>query len=295
MQLAALRESAPARIESMPTVRAGFDNLQGFELAQRAAKALAASTLVPKEFQGNIANSMIALELAQRIGASPLMVMQHLYIVHGRPGWSAVFMIASFNQCGRFTAIRYEWSGKEGADDWGCKAYASEKSTGERIDGPLITIGLAKREGWYSKNGSKWQTMPQLMLMYRAASWLVRTHAPEISMGLQTVEELGDTFDASRVGPGEYTVTSESLKDAAPAEQAPDEAIPHYSSETAIEELRAAPDQETLKRSWVAIVEDFKPRGAVPTDVEASYLDLNQAFVDARADAYRNKASREKK
>lgn len=210
--LSALRDVAPPRIENLPVLRAGFDNLQGFELAQRAAKALSQSSLVPKEFQGNLPNCMIALELAQRIGASPLMVMQHLYIVHGRPGWSAVFMIASFNQCGRFSALRYEWSGTEGKDDWGCRAWATEKGSGEKIVGPIITIGLAKKEGWYSKGGSKWQSIPQLMLMYRAASWLVRTHAPEISMGLQTTEELADTFDAVAGADGTYAVTTESLR-----------------------------------------------------------------------------------
>lgn len=214
--LASLRDVATPRIENLPALRAGFDSLQGFELAQRASKALAASTLVPEQYRGNLPNCMIALELSQRIGASPLLVMQHLYIVHGRPGWSAVFMIASFNQCGRFSAIRYEWTGTEGKDDWGCRAWATEKGSGEKIVGPLITIALAKKEGWYAKGGSKWQSIPQLMLMYRAASWLVRTHAPEISMGLQTVEELGDTFDAMAGADGTYTVTTESLRAAEP-------------------------------------------------------------------------------
>lgn len=220
--LSSLRDVAAPRIENLPVLRAGFDNLQGFELAQRAAKALSQSSLVPKDFQGNLPNCMIALELAQRIGASPLMVMQHLYIVHGRPAWSAVFMIASFNQCGRFSAIRYEWSGTEGKDDWGCRAWAAEKGSSEKIQGPLITIALAKKEGWYDKAGSKWKTIPQLMLMYRAASWLVRTHAPEISMGLQTAEEVSDTFDATLGGDGTFTVTTESLRAADPLSAAAD-------------------------------------------------------------------------
>ena len=212
--VADLRAQVQPRVDQLPAVRAGFDNLQGFELAQRAAKLLSASSLVPQQFQGNIANCTIALEMAQRIGASPLMVMQHLYIVHGRPAWSATFMIAAFNQCGRFSSIRYEWVGTEGKDDWGCRAWAIEKATGEKITGPLITIGLAKNEGWYAKQGSKWKTIPQLMLMYRAAAWLVRTHAPEISMGLQTTEELQDIYDAERSEDGTYQVTAESLRKA---------------------------------------------------------------------------------
>jgi hypothetical protein len=134
------------------------------------------------------------------------MVMQNLYVVHGRPAWSAQFLIASFNQCGRFSAMRYEWSGKEGSDDYACRAYAIEKATGEKLYGPLISIKLARDEGWLGKQGSKWKTMPQLMLMYRAASWLVRTYAPEIAMGLQTDLEITDVYDAAPDEAGHYRV-----------------------------------------------------------------------------------------
>jgi hypothetical protein len=203
----------------LPVVRAGFSDLQGFELAQRAAKALAASTLVPQQFQGHLPNCLIALEMAQRIGASALLVMQNLYVVHGRPAWSAKFLIATFNQCGRFSSIRYEWSGERGKDSWGCRAWATEKATGEKIEGPTITIALAKAEGWVEKNGSKWKTIPELMLTYRAAAWFVNTYAPEISMGLNTADEMGDTFDATAADDGQFVVTQEQLRADAPAEE----------------------------------------------------------------------------
>lgn len=220
--MAELRQ-ANTQAANAPIVRAGFGDLQGFELMQRACKALAASTLVPKEYQGNLPNCIIALEMAQRIGASPLMVMQNLYVVHGRPAWSSKFLIASFNQCGRFTAVRYEWTGKQGTDEWGCRAWATEKINDERIEGPLITIALAKKEGWHSKSGSKWQTIPELMLMYRSAGWMINTHAPEISMGLNTAEEIGDTFDA-RATDGAWTV--DSVSELKPNTEAPPEEAP---------------------------------------------------------------------
>lgn len=276
--LTQLRDAAPQRIDTMPAVRSGFENLQGFELMQRAAKAFSQSTLVPKDYQGNLPNCMIALEMAQRIGASPLMVAQHLYIVHGRPAWSAVFMIASFNQCGRFGAIRYEWSGKEGTDERGCRAYAIEKATGEKIQGPLITIALAKKEGWYGKSGSKWQTMPELMTMYRAASWLVRSHAPEISMGLQTTEEVHDTFDATVDASGGYVVTQESLRAAAPEPEAEGN-VPYFSAETAlaaIAETATAPD---LAKLWPEIALAFQQSNReMPVEVEAAYNDRFEAL-----------------
>jgi hypothetical protein len=210
--LSALRQPTDIPIAQLPTVRAGFGSLQEFELIQRAGKALSQSTLVPKDYQGNLPNCVIALEMAQRIGASPLMVMQNLYVVYGRPSWSAKFLIACFNQCGRFSAVRYEWHGTEGKDDWGCRAWALERASNEKIYGPLITIALAKKEGWYAKSGSKWQTIPGLMLMYRAAAWLVNTHAPELSMGINTAEEVADVYEASPDKDGRFTVELSELE-----------------------------------------------------------------------------------
>ena len=178
----------------------GFSSLQSFELAQRAAALLAKSSLVPKEYQGNLPNCVIALNMASRMGADPLMVMQNLYIVHGRPGWSSQFMISTFNTSGRFSALRYEWVGEEGKDSWGCRAWAIEKATEEKLIGSTITISLAKKEGWYQKSGSKWQTMPEQMLMYRAAAWFIRAYAPELAMGMHTEEEIID------ITPDEYRI-----------------------------------------------------------------------------------------
>lgn len=175
-------------------VMPGLNSNSSWELAQRIAKAFAASDLVPMQYRGNLANCIVALEMANRMGASPLQVMQNLYIVHGNPGWSSKFLIACFNQCGRFSAMRYEWS----ADRASCRAWTVEKSTGERIDGPAVSMQMAKDEGWSTKSGSKWKTMPELMLMYRAAAFLIRTYAPEISMGLRTDDELVDTVEEVR-------------------------------------------------------------------------------------------------
>ncbi len=193
----------PAIIHTGENYQVGFDNRNGFELIQRAAKLLSQSSLVPKDYQGpaGMPNCVIALNMAHRIGADPLMVMQNLYVVHGRPSWSAQFLIATFNTCGRFTALRFEFFGTKNADDWGCRAWAVEKATGEKLYGADINLTLAKAEGWYGKAGSKWKTMTQQMLMYRSAAWFVRAYAPELAMGLQTSDEIED------IGPGSYDVS----------------------------------------------------------------------------------------
>jgi hypothetical protein len=151
---------------------------------------MAASALVPKDFQGNLPNCVIGLEMAARIGASPLAVLQNLYIVHGRPSWSSQFIIAAVNSSGKFSPIRFEMTGE--GDKKQCVAWALELATNTRLDSPPISIDMAKKEGWYSKNGSKWQTMPDLMLRYRAATLFGRLYAPEILMGMKTYEEMID-------------------------------------------------------------------------------------------------------
>ena len=169
-----------------------FNNGQNFELAQRIAKALSESNLVPKEYQKNVPNTLIALEMSNRIGASPLMVMQHLNIIYGRPSWSSTFLISAINSCGRFDSLRYKFLGDKHDDTWGCIAYATDKKTGEILEGAEVTIAMAKKEGWYSKNGSKWRSIPQLMLQYRSAAFFSRVYCPEITMGMQTVDEIID-------------------------------------------------------------------------------------------------------
>lgn len=208
---------------NLPAVRMGFDTPQGFELLQRASKAFATSDLVPKQYQGNIANCMIALEMAGRIGASPMMVMQNLYIVHGNPGWSAKFLIACINSSGRFTSLRYDWRGEPGKPDFGCRAWAIEHATGERLNGIWVDWKMVKAEGWDAKNGSKWKTMPDQMFVYRAATFWQRAYAPEISMGMQTAEELADVVDMNP--DGSFTVTTEALRaDMRPATVEPEPA-----------------------------------------------------------------------
>ena len=163
-----------------------------FNLRQRQAKVLESSDIAPTHFRGNMANCIIAVNMAERIGADPLMVAQSLYVVHGKPAFSSSFLIATVNKSGRFTPIRYRMEGEPGKDNWGCRAYATDKEDGEECLGPLVTMAMAKAEKWSTKNGSKWQTMPELMLRYRAAAFWVRTFAPELSLGMHTAEEVRD-------------------------------------------------------------------------------------------------------
>lgn len=199
---------------------------KAFATAQRIAQALSSSSIVPKEYQGNISNALVAMELAHRIGASVLAVMQNMDVIHGRPSLRATFLIATVNASARFTPLRFRWQGEEGSDAWGCRAVAKDRETGEECVGALITIKLAKDEGWYGKAGSKWKTMPEQMLMYRSAAFWARVYCPELSLGIHTAEEVED------VGPRHAADSGAALRDLnaalgtalpAPSDEAEDE------------------------------------------------------------------------
>lgn len=235
------------------TTQVNFFDPQQFATAQRMSQLFASSMLVPDTYQTAkiyqdlvgkqhmkpeeaakqagmtaVANCMIALDISARIGASPLMVMQNLVIIYGRPSWSSKFLISTVNTCGRFEPLKFRFTEKgklgkfnytEYQKQWvdnptgkgyykntpitrefdgtktmdiECVAYTTAKGSKDVLESSPISLRMAIDEGWYLKNGSKWQTMPRQMLMYRAASFWTSVYAPELSMGMRTVEEAQD-------------------------------------------------------------------------------------------------------
>lgn len=172
---------------------------QGFELIQRQAKLLSSSSLVPKDFQNNVANCAIAINVAKRTRLDPLMVCQNLAIIHGRPSWSATALIGMINSCGRYTPLRFVFDNEDNPTS--CYAVATDKDSGQELKGEKITLEMAKREGWSTKNGSKWLTMPGQMLRYRAASFWSRTYASDLSLGFYTQDEVRDFAPIRNVTP----------------------------------------------------------------------------------------------
>ena len=168
-----------------------FGTSDNFIMAMQMAKALASSTIVPQTFQKNEANCLIAIEQAQRLRVSPMMVMQNLHVIQGRPSWSSKFLIAAINNSGKFDMeLQFEETQDKDGKPFSCTAWTTKN--GRKVNGMTVDMDMAKEEGWLSKNGSKWKTMPQLMLRYRAASFFSSLNYPELTMGLYTREEMQD-------------------------------------------------------------------------------------------------------
>jgi hypothetical protein len=240
-----ISNNVPVQQSSNVTNQVNFFDPAQFATAQRMSQLFASSMLVPDTYQVNklylnnlkggmqkkealeqanmaaVANCMIAIDIATRIGASPLMVMQNLAIIYGRPSWSSKFLIATVNTCGRFEPLKFRFTEKGNLGKFNyteyvydpsihgkravtkefdgttimnleCVAYTVAKGSTDTLESSPVSIRMAVDEGWYTKNGSKWRTMPKQMLMYRTASFWTSAYAPEISMGMHTVEEIQD-------------------------------------------------------------------------------------------------------
>lgn len=161
-----------------------------FNQTLRMANMLSQSSLVPQAYQGKPQDCFIAIELAGRLNTSPIFVMQNLYVVKGKPSWAGQACMAFIQGCGRFTNVRLVYTGKPGTDERGCFVSATRLCDGANIDGTVVSMAMAKAEGWTSN--AKWRSMPELMLGYRAASFFARLHCPDVLMGLQTEDEIVD-------------------------------------------------------------------------------------------------------
>lgn len=168
------------------------------QLTELATK-FSQSELVPKVFQGKPQNCFIALQIAHRAGEDPFEVLQNLNVLHGKPSFSAQYLIARANRSPLFKGrMRFE---ERQDKDLGLtvRALIELASTGETV-WMEASMKMAREEGWANSN-KKYQTMPSVMLGYRAAAFLVRRYAPEISLGIQTTEEVEDVGQ-QRINPG---------------------------------------------------------------------------------------------
>ena len=157
------------------------------------AQTLSKSEIIPQSYKGKPADCLIAIDIANRLGLSPAIVMQNSQIVRGNFTWKGSACKAMIDGCGRYQKTRYVYVGEEGKDNYGCYLEAIDND-GDIIKGVPVTIAMAKKEGWYNKDGSKWQTMSDLMLKYRAAAFFMRTECASIAMGFLTKEEVEDVY-----------------------------------------------------------------------------------------------------
>ena len=181
-----------------------FADSDSFKKLFDIGKMFASSSLVPQNYQNRPMDCTIAVDMANRMGVSPMMVMQNLYVVKGKPSWSGQACMSMIRGSSEFRNVRPVYTGERGTDTWGCYIQAAYKDTGEIVRGTEVTIEMAKLEGWYSKKDkygnetSKWQTIPEQMLAYRAAAFFARVYIPNALMGVYVEGEAEDIYAEER-------------------------------------------------------------------------------------------------
>lgn len=186
-----------------------FTSIENFKEIYDIGKMFASSTLVPQAYQKQPMDCTIAVDMANRMGISPMMVMQNLYIVRGKPSWSGQACTALIEGSGKFKNLRHVYTGEKGTDTWGCYVEAVRIENGEVVRGAEVTIAMAKAEDWVNKTGSKWKTMPELMLAYRASAFFARVHIPNALMGVAVEGEVHDIQKPQKQEPPMISFESE--------------------------------------------------------------------------------------
>ena len=189
-----------------------YQTTESFEFAQRQAKSLCQSQLVPTQYQGQngLSNCLVALEMSKRMNLSPLTVMQNLNVIHGKPTWSAQFISSQIIGCGRFKNFDYIVTGKDDNLSVQCQAIRLEDN--KLVKGTAVSMKMAQKEGWTAKN-KKYQSMPEIMLKARASTFFGRQYIPDLLLGVQTSEEVVDIEPINVTDTVEPEVVQQEKKD----------------------------------------------------------------------------------
>lgn len=192
-------------MSNIATVNTKLNGLEMMEKALKFAEIMSQADIIPTHYRGKPANVFIAVQSALRMNLDPMQIMQNTFVVSGKLGMVSAFAISLANGSGLFdSGIRYRVDGS--GDNLKVTAYTNLKKTGEEIS-YTITMREAKAEGW-TKN-AKYQSLPELMLRYRAATLLIRTHAPEVLNGMHMVEEIEDVVMSTKdVTPKAQSISS---------------------------------------------------------------------------------------
>lgn len=165
--------------------------LSNFSDRWKIAEKLSKSSIIPKEFQGKPENILLCMGMSEKMGLDLITVVNNLQMVMGHQEWKGSFIPVLIEKTGKYTDLEFNFVGKETDDTFGCYLEATRTRDGKRIKGTTITIAMAKQEGWYSRN-SKWKTMPQQLLIYRASTFFARAYCAAALNGISTEGETSD-------------------------------------------------------------------------------------------------------
>ena len=217
---------------------------QSLEQAMQFADMLSRSNLVPKDYQGNPANCIIAMQWGMEIGLQPLQAMQNIAVINGRPAIWGDAMLALVRGSGLLEFI------DEDPQDTGCTVRIKRKGEPEAVRS--FTLEDAKKAGLLGKQGP-WQQHTRRMMQLRARAFALRDVFPDVLRGVHIAEEARDmppeTKDmgtADEVKPAARALPA-SRADKARAALAQRKAAAAVTIEAALDAIHHAETPEALK------------------------------------------------
>ena len=207
------------------------------EEAMQFADTISQSKMLPKDYQGNSPNVLVAVQMGQEIGLPPLQAIQSIAVINGRPsiyGDAALAVVMARPDCDRLDE-KVEGDGDNMVAT--CTVVRGTKRTVTQS----FSVEDAKRAGLWGKQGP-WSNYPKRMLQMRARGFALRDAFPDALRGLSFVEEVQDI-------PPERDVTPPREDDAPKPTRLADKLEPDEPVEDAqVVEDDAAPDDASLSQ-----------------------------------------------
>lgn len=173
--------------------------------AMQLAEILAQSTIVPKDYQRNPGNILVAIQWGAELGLAPMQAMQNIATINGRPSIWGDAMLALVKNSSEFVSIKEEFTG----EDASLTAVCTIARKGQPDHTTYFSVEDARKAGLWGKQGP-WTQYPRRMLQMRARGYALRDMFPDVLKGMRTAEEVRDMPKEKDMGDVEQVAEPES-------------------------------------------------------------------------------------
>ena len=151
------------------------------------AEALSRSSFIPKVYQGNQSNILVAMQLGSEIGLGPLQSLQSICVINNQPSLYGDALMALVQG-----SVLCEWF-CEGFDEESQCGWARTKRRGRKEVEQIFTLDMARRAGLTEKTGP-WKQYPERMCKLKARNWLCRDVYPDVLRGFSRLNVVERDF-----------------------------------------------------------------------------------------------------
>lgn len=255
------------------------------EAQMKYSSALAASSIIPRDFQNSPANVLVAIGYAQALGEHPIAALTDVYIVKGRPSMSATMMHRRAIEAGH--RVRVTASPTEAvASVW-------RKDDPDYEHTVTWTLDRAKSSGVAGTD--TWKKFPSAMLRSRAISEVCRLACPEVLGAVKyTPDEIGGAFaDTPEQGPADAPQATTKVSRKKPEPEPVDaEIVPEPATTQGQDELREAIAGDLITDAQMKkLCATFQERG-IPVDDYAGISHAIGREVTSKKQITRDEATR---